>query len=154
MNSSLEHTIPLGGAQPLPVSTALPDVAALPEAVALADAVPLPVAVPLPASGITARVAASDDSRPFADPSDLGVFGYDLPDRLGSGELTRVVVAARSRRHAVRLLRHAGFRVRHTTPPLESLPYREVELASLVRGVVVWHSLDPEVAQRWFWLPR
>ncbi|MBI1758406.1 MAG: hypothetical protein HYR62_04165 [Actinobacteria bacterium] len=90
----------------------------------------------------------------LANPLELGVFGYDLADVLGAGDLARVLVSAARRRRAVRLIRHAGFRVRKSTPPLTALPQAEVEMALALPGVVVWRSHDPEVAYRWFWLHR
>ena len=82
----------------------------------------------------------------------MGVFGYDVRDGLGSGEV-RVLIAARGPGHAARRIRRAGIRVHRWTPPLTLLPRHEAEMARSAPGVVMWRSHDREVVDRWFRLP-
>jgi hypothetical protein len=91
----------------------------------------------------------------FVDAPKMGVYAFDTRDVMGAGDAARVMIAGcRSRRQALRRIRHAGFRVYRWSPQLAILPLREASLAARVPRVVMWRSHDPEVSGQWFTMPH
>src|SRR5262249_24241980 len=84
----------------------------------------------------------------------LAVYAYDAYAVMGAGDTVRVLVVARSARHAAHRIRRAGFRVRSWTPRLARVPHQEAMRALAAPGVVMWRNHDPELADQWFYLPR
>src|SRR5215475_4340458 len=90
----------------------------------------------------------------LVDATALGVYAYDTYDVMGADDPVRVLIAARSTRHAVHWVKRAGFRVHRWTPRLAQVPTDEATRSLAVPGVVIWRNHDPDLSEQWFYLPH